>query len=147
MPLVLGKAKKTSGVHSPLERIFLALYKKEKLPEPINNYLFFPGRKFSADFCWPDYDLIVEIDGGTNYMTCPSCFGKKCQVCRWTGQVIGRHLTSKGFQGDCEKLNSAASIGYIVLRFTRDDVTKRWLYCIGLIRQCLKNGGYKSDET
>lgn len=56
------------------------------------------GRRWAADFCWPDHHLIVEVDGGV-----------------YSG---GRHTRGKGFEGDCDKLNAAAKLGYAVLRFT-----------------------------
>jgi very-short-patch-repair endonuclease len=56
-------------------------------------------RDWRCDFAWPEYKLIVEIEGGT-YMK------KK------TG-----HTTSKGYKDNCEKYNHCALNGYKVLRF------------------------------
>lgn len=56
------------------------------------------GRRWAADFCWPERHIIAEVDGGT-----------------YSG---GRHTRGAGFEGDCEKLNAAAQLGYRVLRFT-----------------------------
>ena len=66
---------------------------------------FHPERRWRADFmvgqsfAWPVRGrLLIEIDGGA-----------------WVG---GRHTTGKGFEGDLEKLNAAALLGFRVLRFT-----------------------------
>lgn len=59
-------------------------------------YRFAPGRRYRADFAWPELMILVEIEGGT-----------------WDG---GRHTRGKGFQGDCRKYNLAASLGWRVFR-------------------------------
>lgn len=66
---------------------------------------FHPERKWRADFmvgqnfAWPVRGrYLIEIDGGA-----------------WTQ---GRHTRGAGFEGDLEKLNAAALLGYRVLRFT-----------------------------
>ena len=63
----------------------------------VAEYRFHPTRKWRFDFACPDAMLAFEIDGGT-----------------WTG---GRHTTGSGYEKDCEKLNAAAELGWIVLRF------------------------------
>lgn len=64
---------------------------------------FHPSRKWRADAYLPEYNVLIEIDGGT-----------------WTN---GRHNRAQGFEADCEKLNAAALLGYHVLRFTSNMVT------------------------
>lgn len=61
-------------------------------------FVFAPGRKFRADFAWPEKRLLVEVEGGT-----------------WTN---GRHSRGSGFEIDCEKYNLAARLGFCVLRYT-----------------------------
>ena len=68
-------------------------------------YRFHPERKWRSDFmvgqnyAWPVRGrYLIEIDGGA-----------------WTA---GRHVRGKGFEGDLEKLNAAALLGFRVLRFT-----------------------------
>ena len=58
-----------------------------------------PGRKFRFDFYFPEKDLAIEIDGGTQ-------FG------------MSRHSRGEGYERDCRKLNAAALIGIKVLRYT-----------------------------
>ena len=60
-------------------------------------------RNWRFDFSWPAQHVAVEIDGGT-WM--PK-HGKK-----------SRHVTGEGYEGDCEKLNAAAILGWRVLRYT-----------------------------
>lgn len=69
-----------------------------KLPLPTPEYRFHPVRKWRLDLAWPAQRLYVEVDGGT-----------------WVG---GRHNRGKGYEADCEKLNSAAVAGWRGLRVT-----------------------------
>ena len=73
---------------------------------PVEQYRFAwesHRRRWQFDFCWPDAMLAVEIDGG-----------------QWKAHG-GRHNTD----GDREKLNAAAALGWRVMRFSasmlRDD--------------------------
>jgi very-short-patch-repair endonuclease len=59
-------------------------------------YRFHPERRWRADFAIGR--LLVEVDGGA-----------------W---IAGRHTRGLGFEGDAEKQNAAAELGYRVLRFT-----------------------------
>jgi very-short-patch-repair endonuclease len=66
--------------------------------------MLIPGRRFRFDFLLAQFALVVEVEGGT-----------------WSG---GRHTTGAGFRSDCFKYNAALELGYRVLRFTTDMVTK-----------------------
>lgn len=63
-----------------------------------------PKRRFRFDFLIIGSDLVVEVEGGT-----------------WSG---GRHTSGVGFRSDCYKYNLALELGYRVLRYTTDMVTK-----------------------
>lgn len=65
-------------------------------------YCFYPDRKFRFDFAWPSRKIALEVEGGT-----------------WSS---GRHTTGKGFEGDCEKYNSAVVLGWKVIRATSNHV-------------------------
>ena len=65
--------------------------------------MLIPKRRFRFDFLLAG-DLIIEVEGGT-----------------WSG---GRHTTGAGFRSDCFKYNAALELGYRVLRYTTDMVTK-----------------------
>lgn len=77
------------------EAAFALHCRVEKL-EPEPEYSFHPTRRWRFDFAFPDRKLAVEIEGGVN----------------------GRHQRMGGFTGDCHKYNSAALLGWRVLRYT-----------------------------
>ena len=87
------------GAMSDLEDTFAFHIAALGLPEPKRQYKFHGTRKFLADFCWPEYRLIVEVNGGT-----------------WM-QKSG-HNTGIGIHRDYEKSNCAQLMGYTYLQFT-----------------------------
>lgn len=104
------------------------------------NIKWHPHRKWSCDFYWnvearfsisetrlrvKTCMLLVEVEGGTRKR------GKD-------GQRGGGHNRPDGFQDDCEKYNAAAELGWIVLRYTSDDITKRLPEVVAQIRRVLE---------
>jgi len=69
---------------------------------PEREFRFHPTRKWRSDFAFPDKMLLVEFEGGV--------------------YTQGRHTRGAGFEGDCEKYNAAALLGYVVMRFTAKHV-------------------------
>lgn len=69
--------------------------------EIVKEYKFHQTRKWRFDYAFPFLMIAVEVDGGV-----------------WTG---GRHINPAGYINDMEKLNTAASMGWLVLRITTDD--------------------------
>ena len=65
---------------------------------------FFPGRRWRIDFAIVDIKIGIEIEGGV-----------------WAN---GRHTRGKGFIDDMEKYNAAITIGWVILRFTPQDLNK-----------------------
>ena len=65
-------------------------------------YKFHPERKWRADFYITGTNILIEVEGGI-----------------WSG---GRHTRAKGYLGDMEKYNSAAVMGFKVLRFSTEQV-------------------------
>ncbi|HGL4508388.1 TPA: DUF559 domain-containing protein [Acinetobacter baumannii] len=65
-------------------------------------YKFHPERKWRADFLITGTKILIEVEGGI-----------------WSG---GRHTRGKGYLGDMEKYNSAAMMGFTVLRFSTEQV-------------------------
>jgi very-short-patch-repair endonuclease len=63
----------------------------------LEEYRFHPTRKWRFDFAWPAQKVAVEVEGGV--------YGR------------GRHVRPAGFIADCEKYNTAAHDGWLVLRF------------------------------
>ena len=70
----------------------------QRWPGLEREYKFHPVRKWRFDFCWPEHDLAVEIDGGI-----------------FNG---GRHVRPLGFIRDMEKRNEATLAGWRVLHVT-----------------------------
>lgn len=60
-------------------------------------------RRWRFDFAWPGLRVAAECEGGI-----------------WTG---GRHVRGAGYEADAEKYNAAALLGWVVLRFTRRQIT------------------------
>ncbi|HCA5188186.1 TPA: DUF559 domain-containing protein [Acinetobacter baumannii] len=65
-------------------------------------YKFHPTRKWRADFLITGTKILIEVEGGI-----------------WSR---GRHTRGKGYIGDMEKYNSAAMMGFTVLRFSTEQV-------------------------
>ena len=84
------------------------------IQKPLAEQRLVPGRKWAVDFVWPNpkfdllngtinnYDLlwyhglILEVEGGAYKQ--------------------GRHTRGTGFEGDCEKYNALAALGYRLIR-------------------------------
>lgn len=76
------------------------------------------GRRHRFDFAWPDHRIAVEVDGG-----------------QWVA-AGGRHAKDP----DRDKLNIAASMRWLVFRFSPDQLKKKPEECIRLVVQAL---GYR----
>jgi very-short-patch-repair endonuclease len=57
---IMGQPGGASRTRSGGERAMLRLIRAAGLPAPLTNH---PVEGFSADFCWPDQRVIVELDG------------------------------------------------------------------------------------
>ena len=92
-------------VQSKAPDMFLRLLQHDlKGLEIVKEYRFHPVRKWRFDYAIPDLKVAIEIDGAVwNY---------------------GRHNRPEGYINDMEKLNTAASMGWLVLRFTTEDRLK-----------------------
>ncbi|RSO00912.1 DUF559 domain-containing protein [Acinetobacter pittii] len=82
--------------------VLLATHLKACKIEFEQEYKFHPKRKWRADFLITGKKILVEVEGGI-----------------WSG---GRHTRGKGYIGDMEKYNSAAMMGFTVLRFSTEQV-------------------------
>lgn len=105
---------------SPLESKFLNLWQRANGPILRSEYLFHVPiegdrqRLWRFDFAHPISRVAVELDGGAF--------------------TQGRHTRGKGFEQDCEKLNTAAEQGWRVFRFTVDMLDEAWVGRI--VRMC-----------
>jgi hypothetical protein len=85
---------------------FIALLKARGLPTPETEFVFLPGRKFRADYAWPEAMLIVEKNGGI------------FRGGKGGGSAAGGHSTGLGVLRDMEKSNLAQIAGWKYLQFT-----------------------------
>jgi len=80
-----------------LEALLFAQMQSARLT-PVHEYRFHPVRKWRFDFAFVGERIAVEVEGAT-----------------WAG---GRHTRGSGFEADCEKYNTAACLGWRVVRVT-----------------------------
>lgn len=109
----------TKYKQSKLERTFSFLLRTAApdIPEPTPEHHFHPVRMWRLDMAWPEYMVGVELDGGTYSQ--------------------GRHTRGKGYEGDCWKLNTAAILGWTVLRFTSSMLESKPDDCFDQLRDAL----------
>lgn len=94
--------KKTANTQIDL---FTALCKSDLGVECVKEYRFHPQRRWRLDYAIPAYKIALEVEGGV-----------------WTQ---GRHTRPKGFLADMEKYNTAAVMGWTVLRVTPNGLLKK----------------------
>lgn len=70
----------------------------------VAEHKFHDTRKWRLDFAIVDLKIGIEIEGGV-----------------WSG---GRHTRGNGFVEDMEKYNAAVTLGWVILRFTPQDLNK-----------------------
>ena len=87
---------------SELEDLLAFQIRANGLPEPRREYAAVSGRKFRFDFAWPNFKLLLEVQGGT-----------------W---IKGGHSTGKGIGRDCEKECLALAEGWRVAHVDGDQV-------------------------
>lgn len=98
---------------------------RERWPDAVAEFKFHDVRKWRADFAIPSRRLLIEIDGGI-----------------FSG---GRHTRGAGFLADCEKLNSAAMLGYRVLRYSPTQL-RVYANVIGDIAEAIKANADESSK-
>ena len=88
---------------SMLELRLVGQMRHAGIADPVEEHPFAKhlGRRWRFDFAWPGQLVAVEVDGGI-----------------WM-RGGGRHSRGAGYEADAEKLNTAALLGWCVLRFTR----------------------------
>lgn len=85
--------------------VFCQVARKEIGVEPVKEYQFHAQRKWRFDYAFVEAKVALEVEGGVH-----------------TG---GRHIRPKGFLGDMEKYNTAATLGWRLLRTTPDGLLSR----------------------
>jgi Protein of unknown function (DUF559) len=90
------------------------LFHEAGLPPPLSQWrLHLGGLDMRVDFAWPEAKVIVEIDGR-----------------RW-------HIESDAFQLDRTRQNALVQAGWLVLRFTVEDIRMRPAYVVAEVRRAL----------
>lgn len=72
------------------------------LQELVTEYAFAQDRRYRADYAFPIWGVIIEQEGGI-----------------WK---YGRHNRAAGYLADMAKYNAAAVLGYVVLRYTPEQL-------------------------
>lgn len=105
---------------SALEARFDAAWEQAQagFPAPVADYRFHATRKWELDRAWPAAKVAVELEGGS-----------------WGG---GRHTRGSGYEKDCEKYNTAAVEGWLVLRFTTSMLRESPERCLAWITRALE---------
>lgn len=93
----------------------LEIHLRERGLRPEVEYRFHPTRLWRFDFALLPEKVAAEVEGGI-----------------WRN---GAHSRGRGFSEDCEKYNSAAVLGWVVLRFTPEMVQS--LQAVRLVEQAL----------
>lgn len=92
--------------------------------ECVREYRFHPTRQWRFDYAIPDLRIAIEIDGGI-----------------W---INGRHNRASGYIGDMDKFNAAATLGWVVLKFTpQEQYTKK---ALDLITETIANRQQNGDN-
>lgn len=96
---------------SKLEQTLAWQIKVTGLPEPVQEFVAIPDRRFRWDFAWPEQRLLLEVQGGV-----------------WKK---GAHSGGTGVNRDTEKQNLAVLAGWRTLAVTtnqiRDGLAIAWL--------------------
>lgn len=77
-------------------------YLKSRKYDHESEYRFAQPRRWRFDYALVGERIAIEIEGLV-----------------FKDGAKGRHQTIKGYTGDCEKYNTAAILGWLVLRFTQ----------------------------
>ena len=97
--------------------IFIAYIRHELKIELVKEFRFHPTRRWRFDYAFPELKIAVEVEGGV--------------------YIQGRHTRGSGFIKDMEKYNTAASMGWTILRVTPDE--KLTAKTVDLLRKTLES--------
>lgn len=78
--------------------VFKAYIRQELKMELVKEYRFHPVRRWRFDYAFPELKVAIEVEGAV-----------------WTK---GRHTRGAGYIKDMEKYNTAAMMGWTVIRVT-----------------------------
>ena len=112
----MAKTKVVSNTASPTDLFQKLIMAEVPGVEVVKEHMFHWTRKWRFDYAIPDLKVAVEIDGAV--------------------RSYGRHNRPEGYINDMEKLNTAASMGWLVLRFTTEDRLKN--ATLSLIKETIR---------
>ncbi len=111
-------------------------------------------RAWKFDYAWPDFHLAVEIEGGVHSypVKCNHC-GKQVMTRAKPGltklgkpfksqpvvATFGGHTRGMAYVENCRKYNAAACLGWIVLRYTINDLRERPAEMVAEIQSLLES--------
>ena len=95
------RSKILSSTASAQVDLFVNYLRQHTGETVVKEHQFHDTRKWRFDYAFPNLKVAIEVDGAV-----------------WT---LGRHNRPAGYLADMEKLNTAASMGWLVLRITPDD--------------------------
>lgn len=93
----MAKNNKTSQ-----HQTFFSLLDSLDIPRPVPEHRFHPVRLWRFDYAWIDQRIALEVEGGIF--------------------IQGRHSRGVGMQGDFEKYNEAAVLGWRIIKCTPKDL-------------------------
>lgn len=120
---------------------YLLQCRAHRLPMPTRELHFATktlGRDWRFDFCWQRYQLAAEFEGLVVRRLIDPKTGMRVLT------LYGRHATVDGFREDCVKYNSAALLGWTVLRFERDQISNG--DAIDMTRRVLMARGWQPEK-
>jgi hypothetical protein len=138
--------------------LFAAQCRSYRLPPFVQELVFAKaiGRRWRFDFAFPDYMLAMEIEGlvvrqvwsaelqGGGPVKVGSYVANVTNCERMT-VAMGRHATITGFREDAEKYNSAAMLGWTVIRFLQNDIKPG--HAIDMTQRVLAKKGWVPTHT
>ena len=120
------REKKRTKTATTAKNAVFTFYVRQKLGvECVREYRFYPSRMWRFAYAIPALRIAIEIDGGI-----------------W---IQGRHNRASGYIGDMEKFNAAATLGWVVLKFTPQEQYSRKAF--DLIAQTISNATQKTTDT
>lgn len=140
-----------SNLEIAFQNYFRLMY--PELPQPESDYAFAAAhvghgkgvrqrlkqarmKNWRADFAWPDQRILVEIEGGQ---------WKIIRRKDGTTAYGGRHNTPEGYRGDCLKYNAAATIGYVVFRYTGEMLEEDTPFVLEQVAQAVRSRMVSDD--
>lgn len=124
-------AAKAKAAKPNPEDLFADQCRRFRLPPVVPQLRFAKamGRQWRFDFAFPDFLVAVEIEG--------------LVVQKLAGQLVvrGRHASIAGIIEDMEKYNTAALLGWTVLRFAQKQVKPE--HAINMTMRVLAARGWK----